>query len=404
MSVPDNIPPSRVFAIVPKQTSNPFYEIVRSGCESEAAKLGVVCEFVGPVQQDAYLQLAIVQELISRPVQGIAIAAIDQTISTLVINLAIDAGIPVITFDSDAPHSRRLAYVGTNNYAFGGALAKVLHQLRPKGGKCGLVATSAPNILLRSAGFRSYLKGTSWFEVKESPTDCMDNTEIALEQMYDLASLGNDEIDAVVAMGGWPMFSPNSTDWRYFVDANRNLELVVADTISIQIDLLSKNYVDGLVGQVPYLMGVQAIELLSRYPKANKNVEVLHGTAFLEMVRYPLVLPDLAIDQNLVGNLRCIGFAAFGITVAVSLFFSLWTWRMRKNQVVRASQPAFLGMLAVGTIITSSSIIPLSFDDANLTTASEHHLQLICMSPAWLVSLGFTVTFSALFSKSKYMH
>lgn len=389
----------KIFAVVAKQISNPFYDIVRNGCEAEAAKLGVVCEFVGPIAQDAYLQLQIVQDLIARPVQGIAIAAIDSTVTTIAINLAIDAGIPVITFDSDAPESRRLAYVGTNNYAFGGALAKVLHQLRPEGGKYGLVATTAPNVVERAAGFRSYLRDTPWTEVDESPVDSLDSNIIALQQMYNLASLG-DQIDAIASLGGWPMWFPaNATNWRDFVDPSRNLTLVIADTLPIQIDLLSKNYVDGLVGQVPYFMGVQAIQVLSQYPA--KIPQMVYGTAFLEMVRYPLILPDLEVDRNRIGNLQYMGYITFCIIVIVAFSFVLWTWKMRKKRIVRASQPLFLIMLVVGAIIMSSSIIPLSFDDSSLANPSEHHLQLICMAPIWLLSLGFTITFSALFSKSK---
>jgi gamma-aminobutyric acid type B receptor len=69
--------------------------------------------------------------------------------------------------------------------------------------------------------------------------------------------------------------------------------------------------------------------------------------------------------------------------------------------VVRAAQPFFLVMVAGGVLIMSSSLVPLSFDDGGeLEPMSTTRSVGICMSVPWVAFTGFTVTFSALFSKT----
>ena len=78
------------------------------------------CMFVGPVTADVEEQKRIALDLIKNgSVDGISISVIDEAVATEVIDEAVAAGIPIITFDSDAPQSKREAYVGTDNLAFG---------------------------------------------------------------------------------------------------------------------------------------------------------------------------------------------------------------------------------------------------------------------------------------------
>ena len=55
-----------------------------------------------------------------------------------------------------------------------------------------------------------------------------------------------------------PMFPENTTKWKNFVDRNRDVLTVIADTLPIQLDLMQTSYVDALVGQLPYNMGYQS--------------------------------------------------------------------------------------------------------------------------------------------------
>jgi len=78
--------------------------------------------------------------------------------------------------------------------------------------------------------------------------------------------------------------------------------------------------------------------------------------------------------------------------------FVSWTWTNRKSRVVAASQPEFLYLILAGTTIFSSSIITTSIDDERHTIAS---CSIACNLNVWLLSVGFTIIFAALYSKAR---
>jgi gamma-aminobutyric acid type B receptor len=78
--------------------------------------------------------------------------------------------------------------------------------------------------------------------------------------------------------------------------------------------------------------------------------------------------------------------------------FVSWTWTNRKSRVVAASQPEFLYLILAGTTIFSSSIITTSIDDERHTIAS---CNIACNLNVWLLSVGFTIIFAALYSKAR---
>ncbi len=259
---------SYTFAVVPKAMNNPFFDLARDGCEARAAELGnVTCLYIGPVEHEPATQSQIIEDLITQGVDGLAISVADTAAATTVINRAVEAGIAVITFDSDAPDSQRSAYVGTNNYDFGVALGEVLLEIKPDGGSYGMISggAAAPNLAERVDGVRAALEGSDWTEVPGSPTFSNDDVALAVQQAADLKS-ANPDIGAIVPVGGWPMFAPDG--WRNFVDQfraevdSKALALVVADTLPVQLELLSEGYAHGLVGQRPYEMGEVAMDTL----------------------------------------------------------------------------------------------------------------------------------------------
>ncbi len=384
------------FAVVPKETVNPFYDQVYEGCQDMALlSPEAECVYVGPDSVNASKQALIIRDLIkSAAVDGISMAVIDEQIAAELADEALEAKIPFITFDSDAPNSSRLIYVGTDNFQFGTSLAKVLLQLRPQGGNYGIIDAAPPNLALRSAGIRDRLKNTRWLESPASPKDCLDSIPLSIQHMYDYASL-TPQIDAIIPVGGWPM--RNTTAWKGFVDAHRNLTLNVGDTDPEQLDLLSKTYVDGLVGQVPYQMGMESIRLLLELATGRSHPQEIFTTSLLEVVRIPLALPPVVVNENLIGNAKYLGYVGVGITYFLALTFVVFMGVHRKRRVVKASQPLFLLLIGIGVIIMVSSIIPLSVDDSGYT---KDICNFSCMAFPWLLCMGFAFTFSALFSKT----
>jgi len=104
--------------------------------------------------------------------------------------------------------------------------------------------------------------------------------------------------------------------------------------------------------------------------------------------------PDINLNQ--LGNVRWVGFSLAALVIILSIGFITWVIKYRKLRVVNAAQPIFLIMICVGTIIMASSLIPFGIDDQ---IASARGCDIACMAGPWLFILGFTFTFSALFSK-----
>ncbi|CAB9508824.1 Gamma-aminobutyric acid (GABA) B receptor [Seminavis robusta] len=106
------------------------------------------------------------------------------------------------------------------------------------------------------------------------------------------------------------------------------------------------------------------------------------------------VLPQAQLNQ--LGSIRAVGWTLAAIVLFTSLVYSVWCVYFRRHFVVRSLQPMFLLLICGGVFVMGSALIPLSFDDE---IASPEGMSIACSSIPWLLSVGFTVAFSALYSK-----
>src|ERR1700676_4759120 len=128
------------FALVPKNTNNPFFDQALAGCKKAEKELNgaIECLYIGPGEHGGGDEEAqIVADLITKKVDGIAVSPANAAAMAAALQGAGAAKIPVLTWDSDLlPKDKalRVAYVGTQNYDIGGNLAKLAMQIKPKGG------------------------------------------------------------------------------------------------------------------------------------------------------------------------------------------------------------------------------------------------------------------------------
>ena len=92
--------------------SNEFAPQIKAGVEKAAADLGVDAVMVGPVGAKAEDQISELESLIEKGVDGIAISSVSTDALAPIIDKALAAGIPVVTYNTDNPGSKRLAFVG----------------------------------------------------------------------------------------------------------------------------------------------------------------------------------------------------------------------------------------------------------------------------------------------------
>ena len=92
----------KVFALVPKAMNNPFFDQARDGCMKAAKEIGgVQCLFIGPADATEQEQVQVVQDLITKHVDGIGVSAANAPAIAKVLARAKEAKIPVVTWDSD---------------------------------------------------------------------------------------------------------------------------------------------------------------------------------------------------------------------------------------------------------------------------------------------------------------
>ena len=152
-------PGEKVFVMVPKGV-HPYYEPCYEGFKDAAAKHGVKVEYRAGKAFEVPQQVDIIENLIARQVDGMAISALDDQGVAPVINEAVKAGIKVITFDAPAPSSKALTYIGTMNEAAGYAGAEALLKLINSKGEVAVLqgGLGAQNLNDRYKGFERCLK------------------------------------------------------------------------------------------------------------------------------------------------------------------------------------------------------------------------------------------------------
>jgi ribose transport system substrate-binding protein len=276
-----------IFALVPKNMNNPFFDQARDGCKkAEKESNGTIeCMYIGPGEHGGgEEQVQVVDDLIAKKVDGIAVSPSNAAAMGKALEAAKKAGIPVLTWDSDLldkDKALRIAYVGTHNYEIGVNLAKQAQTIKPSGGTICIQSggAAAANHNERMQGIRDTLSGkksaaapgerltgqNGWTEVDGCPLYTDDDFPRSVQQMEDI--LGKyPKLDAFVPTGGFPQFIPQA--YRRVAEkykarlADGSLALVVADTLPVQLDLLKAGLSQAQVGQRPFEMGYKTMFFL----------------------------------------------------------------------------------------------------------------------------------------------
>lgn len=105
--------PSRTYGIL-YPAAHSFYEMITRDAEAAAAPRGIRLLVKAPEEASPELQIQMLETMIKMKVDGIAVDPVDPAALSPVIDKAVQAGIPVITFESDAPGSKRLSFIGSD--------------------------------------------------------------------------------------------------------------------------------------------------------------------------------------------------------------------------------------------------------------------------------------------------
>jgi ribose transport system substrate-binding protein len=262
----------KVFALVPKAMNNPFFDQARDGCQKAAKEIGgIECLYIGPADATEQEQVELVQDLITKKVDGIGVSAANAPAIATVLARAKAANIPVVTWDSDLlPQDKgmRATYIGTVNEQVGVQVAQRAMALKPNGGTY-CIQTGGPaaaNMNDRIKGMTETLPQDKWKQVAGCPLYNNDDFPLSLTQLTDILAK-YPTIDAVLDAGGAPeMVAQGYRELMAKYDSrlkNNDLVMLFVETLPMQMDLMKEGLSQGQVGQRPFEMGYRAMYVLN---------------------------------------------------------------------------------------------------------------------------------------------
>lgn len=260
-------------AVVGKAAGGEYWLAVKRGAQKKADAMGVKLLYLGtPTEIDISGQIDLVEGLIQRKVEGIAISPTDSKALSPVVKRAVEAGIKVVTIDSDTTEKDRLCYIGTNNTAAGEVAGKEM--LKLLGGKKGKIATitgviGAQNLEERVAGFKSAV-GDKVELLNVQPDNGNKDKSMAIAENTLTANPDVAAFFTTTAIGG-----PATAQALQTAGKGGQIKVISFDTTPTLIKHLKAGTVQVLIAQQPEKMGELGVEKLSAAIKGEKLPEVI---------------------------------------------------------------------------------------------------------------------------------
>jgi len=243
------------YVFVASNVNLPYWQEAQAGLTDAAKQMGVKSELAGPEKFDPQEQLTAFQKVVDSKPAGILVSVTRPELLQEAINSAIAQGIPVITVDSDAPNSKRVMFVGTDNYRAGGESAKRMADILKGQGQ--VVVISIPgqlNLDERSRGVTDTLKKYPGIKIvqtiddKGDPRVANDNVAALLK-----AKAKIDGIVCLEASGG-----SGAAEALHRLDVK--IPIIGFDKDPETLDWIDRGGITATVTQKPYVMAYYALK------------------------------------------------------------------------------------------------------------------------------------------------
>lgn len=244
--------------------SDPFWDTMGQGLKEGIKEVGADpgSSWLPPSQTDNNSQKAVFDQQIAANADGIAVSPIEAEAFSPVIDEAIGKGVPVITFDSDAPKSKRLVYIGTNNYEAGKRAGEAALKLFPNGGSfVAFVGNmTADNAKQRYQGFLDAVKGHNITMLQDPYEDDKDQVGRAHQNVADAINKYGSKINGL--LGLYAYNGPAIVDEVQRANLIGKVKIVCFDGQARTLEDLNKKLIDVTVVQKPYEFGRLSAKLL----------------------------------------------------------------------------------------------------------------------------------------------
>ncbi len=248
--------------MIPKATSHVFWVAVEKGAKAAAKEFNVDIEWNGPPSETEFSrQIQIVDSMINRRVDAIALAATERKALVASVDRAMKLGIPVTIFDSGLDSENYTSYVATNNFEAGQLAARALAKLIGGKGEVAMVMHVPGSVSTtdRERGFEDVIK-------REFPEIKIVGQQFGMSDRAKSRSVAENFLTAHPNLVGlFGSTEPASTGAALAIKArglSGKVKLVAFDASDNLVDDLKGGAIQAMVVQDPYKMGYETVKTL----------------------------------------------------------------------------------------------------------------------------------------------
>jgi ribose transport system substrate-binding protein len=240
----------------------PYWKAAGGGFSQSASDLKVRADFVGPDEYDPKAEKEAFDTALSKKPTGILVSAADAKLLKSSIDTAVAAGIPVITIDSDAPESKRLFFIGTNNYQAGlTGGQRLAAELKGKGNVAVFTMPGQANLADRLRGYRDALQNQPQIKITRV-VDIAGDPRVAFDTTTQIIGKEKDKVDAFVCLEAQAgkevanVLSSNQVTGKV---------IIAMDTDPDTLEWIRKGVIAATISQKPYTMTYVGLRMLDSF-------------------------------------------------------------------------------------------------------------------------------------------
>lgn len=291
-------------------TNNPeeFWTIAEAGAKQAQKDTGVQLIFKRPDPGDAAVQKEIIDTLVNQGVQAIAVSVIDPVNQAAYLD-EVAAKVKLLAVDNDAPTTKRVAYIGTDNYSAGRAVGKLIKEAMPEGGVIAIFVgqLAALNARQRRQGVIDEIAGRPRLPNIDDFTPSPDgethgkyrfHTRTYLDQPEGAGKAKENAVNAltelanepnVCMVGLWAYNPPAILSAVKDKDKLGKIKIVGFDEMEATLDGISDGHVYATVVQQPYQFGYQSVKLLGELVR---NPQAAASQKPIQYVPHRIIMKD----------------------------------------------------------------------------------------------------------------
>jgi ribose transport system substrate-binding protein len=251
--------PDERYVLVAANTSLPYWQEASAGLTDIGKQMGVKVELVGPGGFSPDEELAAFQQVLSQHPAGILVSVADPKTFIDPIDHAILQGVPVICIDADAPESKRVLFIGTDNFRAGQDSGRRMANLLGGQGRVVIIALAEQlNSEERVRGVNDALKKYPGVQVVQTIDDKSDE-RVAADAISALLQK-KEKIDGIIGLEA--SAGEGAADALHRLDMTEKIKIVAFDKDPQTLDGMDRKWITATVVQKPYVMAFYGVRFL----------------------------------------------------------------------------------------------------------------------------------------------